>query len=110
MSEKKWLANRQNAQKSTGPRTADGKRAASQNAVTHDLLSREVLLPDEDGDVLSTLRTELFAELAPAGALETFWVDEAVACVWKLRRINRLERSTLVYHQNENIEHARLFP
>jgi hypothetical protein len=110
MSEKKLLANRQNAQRSTGPRTADGKRAASQNAVTHGLLSRDVLLPDEDGGALNTLRAELIAELAPAGTLETMWVDIVVACLWKWRRLNRLEHGTFVFHQNENSEHARLFP
>lgn len=35
------LANRRNAQKSTGPRTPQGKAAVSQNAVKHGLLARQ---------------------------------------------------------------------
>ena len=45
---KQLTANRQNARKSTGPKTPQGKAAVRHNAVTHGLLSREVLLPEED--------------------------------------------------------------
>jgi len=42
------LANRLNAQKSTGPHTAEGKAAVAQNAVKHGLLAREVVIKGED--------------------------------------------------------------
>ena len=35
------LANRNNSQKSTGPRTVEGKAVVSQNAVKHVLLAAE---------------------------------------------------------------------
>ena len=38
-------ANRQNALKSTGPKTPDGKAAVRLNALRHGLLSQEILLP-----------------------------------------------------------------
>ena len=41
-------ANRRNSQKSTGPRTQEGKRAVSQNAVTHGLFAREAVIKCED--------------------------------------------------------------
>jgi hypothetical protein len=37
-------ANRSNAQKSTGPRTPQGKATASQNAVKHGLLAEQVVI------------------------------------------------------------------
>jgi len=37
-------ANRLNAQKSTGPRTPEGKAVVSQNAVKHGLLAQQVVL------------------------------------------------------------------
>ncbi len=37
-------ANRLNAQRSTGPRTADGKAVVAQNAAKHGLLAREGML------------------------------------------------------------------
>ena len=47
-SEKQRKANRQNAKKSTGPRTEDGKASTSQNALKHGLLARDAVLPGED--------------------------------------------------------------
>jgi hypothetical protein len=41
-------ANRLNARKSTGPRTAQGKEKASQNSVTHGLFAREGVIRGED--------------------------------------------------------------
>ena len=42
----KAAANRKNAQRSTGPRTARGKARVAQNAIIHGLLSEKALLPD----------------------------------------------------------------
>jgi len=40
-------ANRRNAQKSTGPRTRQGKAALSQNAVKHGLSARQAIISAE---------------------------------------------------------------
>ena len=40
-------ANRENAKKSTGPRTAEGKARVSLNALKHGLLARDTVLPTE---------------------------------------------------------------
>ena len=45
-------ANRSNAQKSTGPRTPEGKETASQNALKHGLFAREGAIRGEDEDDL----------------------------------------------------------
>jgi hypothetical protein len=44
VSEKKRLANQRNAKKSTGPKTAEGKKRAKMNAVTHGVFCQEVIL------------------------------------------------------------------
>jgi hypothetical protein len=47
-SKKKIEANRRNALKSCGPRTAEGKLIASQNARKFGFFSTHILLADED--------------------------------------------------------------
>ena len=41
-------ANRNNARKSTGPRTDEGKTRSAKNALKHGLLGRDTVLPGED--------------------------------------------------------------
>ena len=41
-------ANRRNAKKSTGPKTAGGKAAAARNSLKHGLLAEDVVCGDED--------------------------------------------------------------
>ena len=48
--EKQINANRQNAQKSTGPKTAEGKAAVSQNAVKHGLFAQSLIYGENEAD------------------------------------------------------------
>ena len=41
-------ANQQNAQKSSGPTSIEGKKKSSMNAVTHGIFSNIAILPGED--------------------------------------------------------------
>ena len=61
VSEKQRRANRQNAKKSTGPKTADGKARASRNALKHGLLAKDVVIT---GTELTENRAEFDAFLA----------------------------------------------
>ena len=71
-SEKQIKANRNNAQKSTGPKTAEGKEIVRYNALGHGLRAETVLLlPGEDSEELSNLSEQLRTELEPVGALES---------------------------------------
>ena len=58
-SARKAEANRQNALKSTGPKTPEGKDAIRLNALSHGLLSKEILLPGEDEEALRELAERL---------------------------------------------------
>ena len=82
-SDKQIQANRQNAQKSTGPKTPEGKAAVRHNSLKHGLLSKEVLLPREDEAALKELSERLGAELQPVGELESLLVDRIVAATWR---------------------------
>ena len=53
-------ANRENAQKSTGPKTDEGKKAASKNALKHGLRSRSfTLIHGEDAEAYEQTQTRL---------------------------------------------------
>ena len=95
-SEKQVQANRRNAQRSTGPKTSEGKAAVRLNARTHGLRSQEVLLSGEDEEALKDLDENLRAELKPVGELENLLVDGIVAAQWRLRRLRRVEAGIFV--------------
>ncbi len=78
-SEKKVEANRRNAQKSTRPKTPEGKAAVRLNAAKHGLLSREAVLPGEDEAAFAGLGERLSAELQPVGELEGLLVERIAA-------------------------------
>ena len=84
-------ANRMNAQKSTGPRTDEGKATASQNAVTHGLLAQQAGIRGDDPGQFEFYRDEMLGELAPAGAMESMLAERVVGLAWRLRRAERIQ-------------------
>jgi hypothetical protein len=90
-SDRQIEANRQNAQRSTGPRTADGKARVASNALKHGLTGKQVVLPGEDPAEFDSFRSDLIADLAPQGALEEILAEKIVTDTWRLRRVPVLE-------------------
>ena len=91
-------ANRRNARRSTGPKTAAGKAASSANALRHGLAAaRAVVLPDEDADAYERLRQGVIADLDPAGALQEALAQRIVVLLWRLDRAARLEAELFVH-------------
>ena len=90
-SPEKLAANQANAQLSTGPKTPEGKKAASLNAVKHGLTARELVIRPEDQPVFDELHAAYLSELQPNGILETGMFNSIVHAAWNLRRIRILE-------------------
>ncbi|MBN2130345.1 MAG: hypothetical protein JW741_12655 [Sedimentisphaerales bacterium] len=84
-------ANRSNAQKSTGPRTAQGKAIVAQNALKHGLRTEKAVIAGEDVGEFEFYRDELLGELAPAGAVESVLAERVVSLSWRLRRAERAQ-------------------
>lgn len=88
------LANRANAQLSTGPRTPQGKAVSAQNAVAHGLAaSRFALMPNEDPGEFAQLMENFRAEFKPQTAHEDFLVETMGKARWKMLRVERLEEA-----------------
>ena len=64
-------ANRSNARKSTGPRTADGKARVAENPLKHGLVGRHIVLPNEKAHKYNAFRAGIFISLEPEGGSPT---------------------------------------
>ncbi len=87
------LANRANAQLSTGPRTPEGLAVSSQNAVKSALTGRTVLLPTDDVEEYARFLAEFQQHYNPVGIAECQLVQAIVDCHWRLNRIQELEHA-----------------
>ncbi len=88
-------ANKKNAKKSTGPRTAQGKATVSQNAVKHGLFAAEPVIFDEDQAEFDFHREQMLAEWAPVGYMETILAERIVSLSWRLRRAERMQSQAI---------------
>lgn len=85
--------------KSTGPRTASGKAASSQNALRHGLASGTILIPGEDPEQLATLQQALIEQHKPATAVEELLVHDMATNHWLKDRAIRLQGEALAIAQ-----------
>jgi hypothetical protein len=83
------IANRANAQSSTGPRSSHGKAASAMNGLRHGFRSQSVLLPSEDPAEYQALLDELTEHFKPEDLTEDRCVREMVDAEWRLRRTRR---------------------
>ena len=90
-------ANRLNAQKSTGPRTAEGKRASSRNALKSGLDAESQFVPGESPQEFAALQAEYFERYAPTCPDQRFQVDNLIRNEWLLRRYHRVEAQLWQY-------------
>ncbi len=94
-SERKAEANRRNARKSTGPKTAQGKSWSRLNALKHGVLASQAVLTTVEGREARRAFEQLvdgFAhDFAPVGAFEQVLVQQIAACVWRQRRLLMFE-------------------
>ena len=90
-------ANRLNAQKSTGPRTADGKARSSQNALKHGLSAKYPASSGEDPAEFAAFSEALFEDLAPEGAIEAYLVQRFADIAWRLKRVPHFEAGLMTY-------------
>ena len=85
------LANRQNAQSSTGPRSPEGKAAASRNALKTGLYAAGIVIGYESTSALADLEAQFTARAPPITPTERSLVDTLIHSEWMLRRYRWLE-------------------
>ena len=90
ISPEKRESNRNNARKSTGPTSVEGKARSARNAVTHGLTSQ----PGEPTEAYRETLAEWLGDLKPKGIVERTLAERACRAAWNLRRCDRHEDAT----------------
>ncbi len=91
VSEKQLKANRENAKKSTGPKSSEGKIVSSQNGRVHGLYTDKLILDSshlkEDRVEFELLLESLRYELDPQTLSQDYLVQKIAICYWRSRRV-----------------------
>ena len=102
ISQNKLEANRRNAQKSTGPKTAEGKAISSQNGLTHGLTSKKFpILPGENEQEFAEFHEAMVRNLKPRGIMQYQIVQDLIQARWKMKRLPQIEAESMRRRQQK---------
>src|SRR5208337_1975394 len=90
-------ANRRNAQRSTGPKTDEGKARVRRNALKHGMAALTIMpvLPQEDPKELEDKTQQAITAMKPRNPLEHDLLCRAVRLSWELDRAERVATAHL---------------
>src|SRR5690349_12205274 len=88
-------ANRLNARKSTGPRTAAGKQQSRQNALCHGLTAKTVVTALENAADYEAFEASIRFDYQPRLATESELISRLASVLWRLRRSTAIETGLL---------------
>lgn len=94
-SDKQIQASTENGKHSKGPATPEGKARAAQNAITHGLSARAVVLTNESTERFEAVLQSLCNRFQPNDEAEYLCVEEMAWAKWRLRRAVGFETSLL---------------
>lgn len=97
ISEKQLIANRLNAQKSTGPGTEEGKKRSSINGYRHGITGMGTLMTDEDRKSRDEFTKPIIRDLDPVGSCEFHLAETIAHDTWRLTRIRAIEDNTFAW-------------
>jgi hypothetical protein len=108
-SQRKISANRHNAQRSTGPKSARGKARSRYNAVKWGIYWLNRPLTKEDNAAYQRLTRRLLRRYAPSDPVEELIVDQILGHIWRINRLERAERAYLEKIQETRCKRAVKF-
>lgn len=91
---KQITANRQNAQKSTGPTSEAGKKIIKYNALKHGILKSD-MSAYENSDI-EEIKEELFADYNPTSKIQGYILERVAIHLVKLKRITKAEKEVIL--------------
>jgi hypothetical protein len=99
-------ANRLNAQKSTGPKTPEGKAAVRFNALSHGLTARAAVLPGEDPNELHQICERLLASWEDEH--QRFLLEQMAVIQLQMARLRRLEVELIVEYEEQPVSDYKI--
>src|SRR5258708_10535050 len=104
-SPKKAEANKRNAARSSGPKSAEGKAQSAKNALKHGMTaSSPAPVPGEPTDVYQRAIGEWVDDLKPVGIAELTLVERACQASLNLKRCTRSENATIAHQARHAID------
>lgn len=100
-SERQIAANRRNAQRSTGPRSPEGREISSRNSQRHGVLSQRVTTDVEENELYERMFNSFMDEYGPRSGTEILLVERLANLFWRERRLIQTERSQLSLQQSD---------
>lgn len=93
---KQKKANQKNAQKSTGPKSVEGKQTVAQNAMRHGLTSKTTKIMSWESQAdFDALRQGLFELYKPVTVDEILIFERIVSAEWNLQRVDVYEAKAM---------------
>lgn len=94
------LANRINAQNSTGPKSASGKAEAAKNATTHGFYAKAFVVADDEKADFEEMRENLYDNYAPCDATSLDLFQQILHASWNLHRLRGIENEIFAASKN----------
>jgi hypothetical protein len=106
---RKLKSNRENAKKSTGPTSPEGREKVSQNRTVHGLTGKFRVLEGEDQEKFDALLDHYMLDEKPVGIAEIELVKKMVEHIWLSERASRFQEACFLVmdrapEQLENVE------
>lgn len=112
ISDKKLNANRENAKKSTGPRTPFGKAISKFNALKHGVFAAKTIILGppllEDAGAFLAILEGLRAHYDPKGVHEDVLVQEIAVAKWKAVRLEGYEAAAAAERLSKAVANAKI--
>src|SRR6202158_95912 len=105
--DKQTAANRLNAQKSTGPKTPEGRAAVRLNGVKHGLTAETIVLKGESQADFTNLLNPPKAEHDPVTPTEEALVVQLAMATWRLRRLYHVEGGFYTFKMKDTVDNRK---
>lgn len=90
--------------RSGGPKTEEGKKSSSRNALKTDAYSSLIILPGESEEDFKSLEEQFHLDFSPRDIAEATMVRNLAVLTWKKLRVEKLEHAALIRTLNGPFE------